>query len=75
MPQPLPTHADANPDNDGTGGLVLYTGASNVASFVFANGGNMLSADGTGYDFADQTVVDVAEFWKDIWDSKCAYGD
>lgn len=66
--------ADDNPDNDGTGGLVLYTGASNVASFVFANGGDMLTADGTGYDFADQTVVDVAEFWKDIWDSKCAYG-
>jgi multiple sugar transport system substrate-binding protein len=66
--------ADTNPDNDGTGGLVLYTGASNVASFVFANGGNMLTADGTGYDFANQSVVDVAEFWKDIWDSKCAYG-
>ncbi|MEJ2352891.1 MAG: extracellular solute-binding protein [Anaerolineales bacterium] len=37
---------DDNPDNDGTGGLVLYPGASNVASFVFANGGNMLNAAG-----------------------------
>jgi multiple sugar transport system substrate-binding protein len=64
---------DANPDNDGTGGLVLYASASNVASFVFANGGNMLTADGTGYDFTDQTVVDVADFFKDLWDSKCAY--
>ena len=65
--------ADDNPDNDGTGGLVLYTGASNVASFVFANGGDMLTEDKTGYDFADQTVSDVAVFLKDLWDSRCAY--
>ncbi len=65
--------SDDNPDNDGTGGLVLYASASNVASFVFANGGDMLDAAGTGYDFADQTVVDVAEFFKDLWDSGCAY--
>jgi multiple sugar transport system substrate-binding protein len=66
-------NSDDNPDNDGTGGLVLYAGASNVASFVFANGGDMLNAAGDGYDFADQTVVDVAEFWKDLWDSGCAF--
>jgi multiple sugar transport system substrate-binding protein len=64
---------DDNPDNDGTGGLVLYAGASNVASFVFANGGNMLNAAGDGYDFTDQTVVDAAEFMKDLWDSGCAF--
>jgi multiple sugar transport system substrate-binding protein len=64
---------DADPNNDGTGGLVLYTGASNVASFVFANGGNMLSADGMAYDFASQPVVDVAEFWKDLYDSGCVF--
>jgi multiple sugar transport system substrate-binding protein len=64
---------DDNPDNDGTGGLVLYASASNVASFVFANGGNMLNADGNGYDFTDQTVVDVADFLKDLWDSGCAF--
>ena len=64
---------DDNPDNDGTGGLVLFAGASNMASFVFANGGNMLNAAGDGYDFTDQTVVDAAEFLKDLWDSGCAY--
>ncbi|MFN2197796.1 MAG: extracellular solute-binding protein [Anaerolineales bacterium] len=64
---------DDNPDNDGTGGLVLYPGASNVASFVFANGGNMLNAAGDGYDFTDQTVVDTADFLKDLWDSGCAF--
>jgi multiple sugar transport system substrate-binding protein len=66
-------NSDDNPDNDGTGGLVLYAGASNVASFVFANGGNMLNAAGDGYDFTDQTVVDTAEFMKDLWDSGCAF--
>ena len=66
-------NTDDNPDNDGTGGLVLYASASNVASFVFANGGDMLNADKSGYDFTDQTVVDVADFFKDIWDSGCAY--
>jgi multiple sugar transport system substrate-binding protein len=66
-------NTDDNPDNDGTGGLVLYAGASNVASFVFANGGNMLNAAGDGYDFTDQTVVDVANFMKDLWDSGCAF--
>jgi multiple sugar transport system substrate-binding protein len=64
---------DDNPDNDGTGGLVLYAGASNVASFVFADGGNMLNAAGDGYDFTSQPVVDTAEFMKDLWDSKCAF--
>jgi multiple sugar transport system substrate-binding protein/sn-glycerol 3-phosphate transport system substrate-binding protein len=66
-------NSDDNPDNDGTGGLVLYPSASNVASFVFANGGNMLNADGTGYDFTDQTVVDVANFMKSMWDEGCAF--
>ncbi|MCB0003258.1 MAG: extracellular solute-binding protein [Anaerolineae bacterium] len=64
---------DDNPDNDGTGGLVLFAGASNLASFVFANGGNMLNAAGDGYDFTDQTVVDAVTFLKDLWDSGCAF--
>jgi multiple sugar transport system substrate-binding protein len=64
---------DDNPDNDGTGGLVLYAGASNVASFVFANGGNMLAADGSGYDYTDQSVVDAATFMKELWDEGCAF--
>jgi multiple sugar transport system substrate-binding protein/sn-glycerol 3-phosphate transport system substrate-binding protein len=66
-------NSDDNADNDGTGGLVLYPSASNVASFVFANGGDMRNADGTGYDFTDQSVVDVANFMKEMWDEGCAF--
>ncbi|MBN2256355.1 MAG: extracellular solute-binding protein, partial [Anaerolineaceae bacterium] len=64
---------DADPNNDGTGGLVLYASASNVASFVFANKGDMLSADGMAYDFTSQPVVDVANFMKDLFDSGCVF--
>jgi multiple sugar transport system substrate-binding protein len=64
---------DDNPDNDGTGGLVLYASASNVASFVFADGGTMLTPDKTAYDFTDQSVVDVAEFFLDLQNSGCAF--
>lgn len=66
-------NTDNDPNNDGTGGLVLYASASNVASFVFANRGTMLNADQTGYDFTNQSVADVATFFKDLSDSKCAY--
>jgi multiple sugar transport system substrate-binding protein len=64
---------DSNPNNDGTGGLVLDTGASNLASWVFANGGNMLNAAGNGYDFTSQPVVDAVTFFKDLFDNGCAF--
>jgi len=66
-------NTDDNPDNDGMGGIVLYAGASNVASYVFANGGNMLNAAGDGYDFTDQTVVDTAVFFKEAYDEGCGF--
>ena len=64
---------DDDPNNDGTGGLVMYASASNVAAWTFANGGDMLNADKNGYDYTDQTVVDVAEFLKDLQDSDCSF--
>jgi multiple sugar transport system substrate-binding protein len=64
---------DATPDNDGTGGFVMYNGASNIASWVFAYGGSILNSRGDGYDFSNDTVKAVAEFRKDLWDSGCAF--
>ncbi len=64
---------DASPDNDGTGGFVMYNGASNVASWIFAYGGSFLNASGDGYDFSNDAVKSVAEFRKDLWDSGCAF--
>ncbi len=63
---------DDNPDNDGTGGLVLYPGASNIMSWIFAFGGDIIAADGS-YDFTNQTVQDVMAFLKDLQDNGCAF--
>ena len=64
---------DDDPNNDGTGGLVMYASASNVASWVYAYGGDLLNESGDGYDFTDQTVVDVANYLKTLWDGGCAF--
>jgi multiple sugar transport system substrate-binding protein len=66
-------NSDDNPDNDGTGGFVMYNGASNVASWIFAFGGSFLNDAGDGYNFSNDNVEAVAQFRKDLWDSGCAF--
>ena len=65
--------ADDNPDNDGMGGLVLYTGASNIFSWIYAFGDDGLTEDGTAYDFIAPAVQDTAVFLKELWDEGCAF--
>lgn len=65
--------ADDDPDNDGTGGFVMYTGASEFSTFVFAFGENYIGADGASYDFAKPGVVKVAGYLKELWDEGCAF--
>lgn len=65
--------ADENPDNDGTGGLVMYAGASNVAPWVFASGDDMINEAGDGYDFSSAAVTATAEFWWDLWNESCGF--
>ena len=65
--------ADDNPDNDGTGGLVMYAGASNVASFIFAAGDDMINEAGDGYDFTSDAAVATAELWWDLWNEGCGF--
>lgn len=64
---------DDDPDNDGTGGYVLYAGASDVASWVFAFGGDIKGEGGEGYAFNTPVVKDVALFLKDLQDNGCAF--
>jgi len=64
---------DDNPDNDGTGGFVLYAGASQVSAWGFAYGATHLTADGSAYDFATPEWQAAAEFLKEIWDEGCAF--
>lgn len=65
--------ADDNPDNDGTGGLVMYTGSSNVASWIFSFGGDIILEDSSAYDFTTPESESVAAFLKEIWDDGCAF--
>lgn len=65
--------ADDNPDNDGTGGLVLFPGASNIASWLFAFDGGFLSEDGTSYNMNTDEMLEVALFLKDMQDNGCTF--
>jgi len=62
-----------DPDKEGTGGYVLYAGASQVNAWLFAFGGTVLNEDGTGYNFSSPEMQAVAEYLKDIWDEGCAF--
>ena len=64
---------DDDPDNDGTGGLVHYPGASNIASWIYAFGGDLVNETGDNYVLNSQTVLDVAMFLKDLQDSGCTF--
>jgi len=64
---------DEDPDNDGTGGYVLYPGASQISSWAFAYGGTHLSVDGSAYQFAMPEWEAAVEFLKDLWDEGCAF--
>jgi multiple sugar transport system substrate-binding protein len=64
---------DEDPDNDGTGGYVLYPGASLASAWAFAYGGTHLSADSSVYQFATPEWEATVEFLKDLWDEGCAF--
>jgi ABC-type glycerol-3-phosphate transport system substrate-binding protein len=66
-------HVDDDPDNDGTGGLAIYAGPSNVMSWVFAFGGEVFNEEDMEYDFTSEPVVNGAEFWKTLMDEGCAF--
>ena len=63
--------ADAN--GDGTGGLIIDTGASAFAGWTFAFGGSILSEDGKGYVYNGEGSVKAMEFLKGLYDDGCAF--
>jgi multiple sugar transport system substrate-binding protein len=63
--------ADAN--GDGTGGYILRDDASATAAWTFAYGGNVLTEDGTGYQYNTQATIDALTFLKGMLDDGCAY--
>jgi multiple sugar transport system substrate-binding protein/sn-glycerol 3-phosphate transport system substrate-binding protein len=64
---------DDNPDNDGTGGLVLYASASNFMTFLQAFGADVINATGDGYDFTKDAIKEMVLAVKDIYDSDCTF--
>lgn len=65
--------AGAEDRGDGTGGFIINTGASSLASWTFAFGGNVLSEDGTSYNYSNDATVEALAFIKDMADDGCAY--
>jgi multiple sugar transport system substrate-binding protein len=64
-------NADSDPDNDGTGGFVLYLGTQVPMALLWASGGTAVNDAGDGYTFNTPEMVDVGEFLKDLKDSDC----
>ncbi len=66
-------NSDGNPDTDGTGGFVIWPGASENMGWVFAFGGNVIDENETAYDFTTPEVVEAVSFLKGIYDEGCAF--
>ena len=65
--------AAAEANGDGTGGYILRDDASAVAAWTFAYGGNVLTADGSGYNYSDAATAESLTFLKGMLDDGCAY--
>jgi multiple sugar transport system substrate-binding protein/sn-glycerol 3-phosphate transport system substrate-binding protein len=65
--------AAAAANGDGTGGYILRSDASAIASWTYAYGGDILSSDGLGYVFNSQATIDALTFLKGMLDEGCAY--
>ncbi|TAK14306.1 MAG: extracellular solute-binding protein, partial [Anaerolineae bacterium] len=63
--------SDDNPDNDGTGGYVYFPDASMVSPWIWAFGGEYINEAGDGYNLNNEAVLNVALFFKDLYDSGC----
>lgn len=58
--------AAAAASESGVGGFVLRTDASAVAAWTYAFGGDILTADGTAYDYSSPATVDALSFVQEL---------
>jgi multiple sugar transport system substrate-binding protein len=65
--------AAAEANGDGTGGYILRDDASAVAAWTMAYGGDVLDAEGTGYQYNTAATIDSLTFLKGMLDDGCAY--
>lgn len=64
---------DADPSNDGTGGLVLYPGTANILSWIYAFEGEIFTPETQQYAFDSPPVQEVAIFLQELNRRGCAY--
>jgi multiple sugar transport system substrate-binding protein len=64
---------DDNPDNDGTGGFVYSSTTSDFLGFLHAFGGDILTNDGTAYEFNTPEAKAAALFINDLRDNGCTF--
>ncbi len=65
-------NSDDNPDNDGTGGYIVTSGASAIAGWIWAFGGDITDASGK-YTLDTPQVQEALTYLKDLYDSGCAW--
>jgi ABC-type glycerol-3-phosphate transport system substrate-binding protein len=63
--------ADADPDNDGTGGLVYFPDASQISPWIWAFGGELVTEDGSAYNLNSPEALEAALFLNDLIASGC----
>ena len=65
--------AAAEANADGTGGYILRDDASAMASWTYAFGGDILSEDGTTYQYDNPATIEAMTFLKELLDAGCAF--
>lgn len=65
--------AGAAANGDGTGGFILRDDASAVAAWTYAFGGDVLTEDGTAYNYSSQATADALTFLKGMESEGCAF--
>jgi multiple sugar transport system substrate-binding protein/sn-glycerol 3-phosphate transport system substrate-binding protein len=63
---------DADPANDGTGGVFFKPEASTIIGWIWAFGGEVEVPSG-GYDFTSPEAIESVEFWLDLLSEGCAW--
>lgn len=62
-----------DPDQQRTGGLVLYPGASNIMGWLYAFGDEGLTTQKTGYHFSTPKAREMGSFLRELWQKGCAF--
>jgi multiple sugar transport system substrate-binding protein len=66
-------NADANPDNDGTGGWMISTDYSAMLGWIYAFGGQVYRESNATYRFDTPSVEQAFTFLRELYDRGCAW--